>query len=177
MYKMKLEDVKAHSPSKFVLFLDLDGVFADLTSYVESLLGRTIEVQEDGNWVNDNEVWKELRAKEEPQFDKLPMLPDAMELWNFTLPYQPNILTATGTPAELNGNMKRKWVQTNLPGSDTLDVITVQKSKMKANYAAPNCVLVDDRLKSVDPWRKAGGIAIHHKNAADTIAELKKLGF
>jgi hypothetical protein len=47
---------------------------------------------------------------------------------------------------------------------------------MKAAYAKPNHILIDDREKSIQPWREAGGIGILHTSAADTISQLQKLG-
>jgi hypothetical protein len=47
---------------------------------------------------------------------------------------------------------------------------------MKAEYAEPNAILIDDQPKSIDPFIAAGGIGILHTSAANTIKELKKLG-
>jgi len=83
-------------------------------------------------------------------------------------------LTATGVPEVQAAAEKIRWVHDNLSGFD--NIITVKKSVMKAKYAAPNHILIDDRDKSTNPWRKAGGIGILHTSAADTIAQLQKLG-
>lgn len=169
---MKLNEV---ADPKYMLYLDLDGVFADLTTYVEHLLGHKIKTQSDGNWANDDEIWEQLREMDEPKFNKLPQLEDAMVLWEFVKDYPHKILTATGKPADRNAAMKREWIKNNLPGHGP--IITVEKSKLKAEHAAENHILVDDRTKSTRPWKQAGGIAIHHKSAAKTIEALKKYGF
>ena len=116
------------------------------------------------------------RAKDEPHFDKLPKLPDAMKLWNYIMKYNPNVLTASGIPQERNEPMKRKWVRRNLPGISDKQVFVVQKSRDKAKFARPNRILIDDRNKSTYPWSQAGGIAIQHRDAESTIAKLKELG-
>ena len=170
---MKLENILENE--QYVLYVDLDGVMADLHSYVEKVIGRKIETKEDGNWVNDDVIWDELRAKNEPQFDKLELLPDAMKLWDFIVEHKPNILTATGTPEEQNAEMKRTFVKDKLHGYDKIH--TVKGSKLKAQFAKPNHILIDDRKKSTVPWEEAGGIAILHTSADETIEELKKLGF
>jgi hypothetical protein len=170
---MKLHEV---ATPEYVLYVDLDGVLADLTTYVEDLLGITIKTQSDGNWHNDDEIWDEIRKRDgEPNFQNLQPLSDAMELWNFLKPYKPHILTATGHPEEANAKKKREWVKRHLSGYG--EVHTVPKSKLKAQFAAPNHILIDDRTKSTRPWKQAGGIAILHKSAAKTIAKLKELGF
>ena len=97
-----------------------------------------------------------------------------MILWDYIRKYNPNILSATGTPEKENRAAKTKWVKSNLPGHKK--IILVKESVMKAQYAKPHHILIDDRLKSIGPWTKAGGISIRHKSAANTIAELKKLG-
>lgn len=170
---MKLNAI-LEKEEEYVIYVDLDGVLADLHTYVENLLGRKITTQSDGNWAGDDEIWEELRDREEPHFDKLPLLPDAMKLWNYVKPHHPHILTATGTPYETNAKMKREWVKKHLSGYKAIH--TVQQSRLKAEFAAPNHILIDDRTKSTRPWKQAGGIAILHKSAAKTIEELKKLG-
>ena len=49
-------------------------------------------------------------------------------------------------------------------------------SREKARYAAPDHVLVDDRDTAREPWEKAGGVFIHHRDAEHTIDALRSLG-
>ena len=52
----------------------------------------------------------------------------------------------------------------------------------KANFAKdgrdkrPN-LLIDDHVKNIDAFKKAGGLGIVHTSARNTIKELKKLGY
>ena len=62
----------------------------------------------------------------------------------------------------------------NLDGYDK--ILTTVSGADKHKYAAPNHILIDDRMKAIGPWRKAGGIGILHKDTKDTIAKLKLLG-
>jgi hypothetical protein len=172
---MKLKTFIEAKQVEYELFVDLDGVMADLTSYVEQLLGIQIVTQSDGNWANDDEIWDQIRSiPGEPDFSKLKLLPDAMQLWNYIKPHRPHILTATGTPEQENAMKKRTFVQRHLTGHG--NVHTVKASRMKAQFAHPTAILIDDRTKSTRPWKQAGGIAILHKNAAKTIEKLKELG-
>ena len=102
------------------------------------------------------------------------MMGDAMTLWNYVKHNNPTILTAQGNPAYGAESQKRKWIAEKF-GSN-VPVIVTRKSDEKAQYAAPNRILIDDRDKSIGPWTAAGGIGILHKNAADTIRQLKELG-
>lgn len=171
---MKLTTIYEQA-QQYTIYVDLDGVLADLTSYIEQLLGVKLHTQSDGNWANDDEIWDRIREiPGEPNFDQLKPLPDAMVLWNFVKPYNPHILTATGYPVAENARKKRAWVQKHLTGYE--DIITVEKSKLKAQYASPTSILIDDRTKSIRPWKQAGGIGVLHKNAGKTIQKLKELG-
>lgn len=171
-YWMRLRDLK---PEDYHIYVDLDGVLADLTSHIEGVIGHRLKtIGGDGDWENADAIWKQLRKMNEPDFSKISLLPDAMTLWNYIKKYKPNILTATGQPAERNDKQKRQWVKNNLTGYK--NVYSVVASRNKAKWAWPDAILIDDRMKSIGPWRERGGIAIHHTSATNTIAELKKLG-
>ena len=164
-YWMRLKDLK---PEDYIIYVDIDGVLADLQNYVDDVLGeKSVDLNNDDNW-------KKLRKLNEPNFSKLNLLPDAMTLWNYVKKYKPNVLTATGQPADRNDKLKRQWVKNNLTGYN--NVYSVVASRNKAKWAWPDAILIDDRMKSVGPWREKGGIGIHHTSATNTIAELKKLG-
>ncbi|RMH34178.1 MAG: hypothetical protein D6690_11160 [Nitrospirae bacterium] len=50
-----------------------------------------------------------------------------------------------------------------------------QKSHEKAEHAAPNHILVDDRVKSVEPFVAAGGKAILHVDFPITLRALNEI--
>lgn len=171
---MKLQNISEAKKVEYKIFVDLDGVLADLKSYVEGVIGQPIKTQSDGNWANDEEIWDQLRAQDEPHFNRLPLLPDAMKLWNYVKPYNPHVLTATGYPVDRNSKMKQEWVFKHLTGYDQIHMVPA--SRMKAQFAEPTHILIDDRTKSTRPWKQAGGIAILHKSAEKTIQKLQELG-
>jgi hypothetical protein len=169
---MRLKQLK---PNDYHIYVDLDGVMANLQSYVEDVLDMKITTAPGGtDWDDSDEIWRVLRELEEPDFSQLKKLPDADQLWNYVKPYKPNILTATGKPVGKNDRQKREWVKKNLTGYK--NVYTVVASRNKAKFAWPDAILIDDRLKSINPWREKGGIGILHTSAQDTIRQLKKLG-
>ena len=53
----------------------------------------------------------------------------------------------------------------------------VSRKKDKQTYASKDMLLIDDTVKNVEQFRQAGGHAIHHTDAVDTIEELKKFSF
>jgi hypothetical protein len=160
---------------EYKIFVDLDGVVADLDKHVLNLTGKTFPQlrkndKDDGfqNFVNSE------RKKGHSVFGELDLMPDAKQLWDYIAKYKPSILTATGVPEAQATAEKIQWVMNNLNGYDQIH--TVKKSILKAEYAQPNYILIDDREKSIKPWRGAGGIGILHTSAADTISQLQELG-
>lgn len=167
---MKLFEIKQPN---YKLFLDIDGVFADFDKKIVEVTGKRPEDQ------NEDDMWKAMKqyAKEHPDvhmWGDLDLMHDAKVLWNYVKGYDHSFLTSTGTwAAEKAEREKHAWVKKHFGNQD---VITVNMSKLKSNYAAPTHILIDDRMKSIGPWREKGGIGILHKSASDTIKQLKKLG-
>ena len=168
---MRLKDLK---PTDYHIYVDLDGVLADLIKKMEEVTGHTLT----DNDTYDNPAWKKFHAEigsGNRLFAEFELIPDARELWNYIKQYNPNILTATGKAfAKEVDEQKREWVKKHFSGYDT--IYTVIASGQKAKFAWPDSILIDDREKSIGPWRDKGGIGIHHTSAKNTIAELKKLG-
>ena len=114
---------------------------------------------------------------------ELPPMPDMKQLWGFISTFQPNILTAVPAvrlvwdpPA---GIQKAMWCEKNL-GISRDRVYAVQrrdkKHFAKSSDGRPN-VLIDDHQNNIQEFKSAGGIAIHHTSASNSIAELEKIGF
>lgn len=166
---MKLFELK----KEYKIFCDLDGVMADLDKHVKEVTGKTfLELRATGTGFT--EFVKNEREQGNTVFDTLDKMPDADQLWNYIVKYEPTVLTATGWPQEKAAAEKIRWVHENLHGFDEILYVTSGKDKRK--YAAPNHILIDDRDKAILPWREAGGIGIRHTSAAETIRELQKLG-
>ncbi len=148
------------------LFLDLDGVLADFDRGVVAVTGRRPEQ------LAMKEMWRAL-SRHADFFGTLEFMHDAQELWSFCAPYRPAILT--GLPlGSWAPDQKMRWVARML-GAD-VPVITCM-ARDKARHATHGAVLVDDREKARKPWEAAGGHFVLHRNAAESIAELTKLGF
>jgi len=167
-----LDVITSATATPKIIALDMDGVLADFDLGVEYLLGAprsSFSKDELDNKINS------LLMRGHAVYNTFPQMKDAKELWEYCSKYDPFILTATGHEyPEVAGDQKREWIEENFPYK--LTVITVPHSHLKANYATPNRILIDDREKSIIPWREAGGVGILHKNAKDTIAQLKELG-
>lgn len=168
---MILNEIKGLGTSKYVVSLDMDGVLADFDAKVKEIFGKSpSQIPSRELWVGISRFDKEV----EPFFENLPMMGDAKKLINFVDQnfVEWNILTASGYTPKNVAEQKKKWAGKVI--SPKVDVIVVKKSDEKANYASSNTILVDDRMKSIGPWRKAGGIGILHTSADETIKELEQ---
>ncbi len=157
----------------YKIFVDLDGVLCDFAAHVKQVTGLEFE----DNDTLDAALWKTVHAIQEagePFYSIMHKTPDADQLWQRVQPYEPAILTSTGKYYDYARAEKCKWVQEHLTGYS--DIITVPRSALKAEYAAANHILIDDRMKSIGPWRLAGGMGILHTSAQDTIEKLAQLG-
>lgn len=153
----------------------MDGVLADFLKGVEKpeYIGHPLTNDDKGHTEYD-ERKEELTNKR--LFANLPPMVDMYDLIGYIkhteLPWE--ILTAAGVVnRELVVYDKQEWIKRYV---DPKIVVTCTFSgSQKAAYAWEGNVLIDDRPSNIEAWEKAGGIGIIHKNAADTINQLKTL--
>ena len=161
------------------IYVDVDGVLADFVQAVENATGQTIQ---ELNAQNCDPI-KDLLDRETPNgfFENLPYMHDFGEM-GFLIGeliqanYKIRFLTAcseTNFSAVLA--QKYKWLERRFY-LDVIPLIGVARSRDKAIYANPYSLLIDDRSRSCEPFRKAGGHAIKHKSAEQTRKEIYRLG-
>lgn len=87
-------------------------------------------------------------------------------------------LLSAPIPAEDSFSGKAHWIANSfLPkrGRFALLDLILCSGKDKRFLAAPNHILVDDRIKNVREWEAAGGVAVHHKgDFAETLKAVEK---
>ncbi len=182
---MKLEPEE----QSYEIFCDLDGVLADFKSELSNKvfkdtmdeLGGTGEYSEE-RFASDpkfrDHMWKAVALYQKKHgfvvWKDLELMPDAHELWNFIKRHNPQILTATGDAKYRALEQKREWVTKHF--GSAIRINHVKAAPLKAQFAGKNRILIDDQERAIKPWVAAGGIGIHHTSAANTIAQLKKLG-
>ena len=124
-------------------------------------------------------MWEGIR-KVEHFYDRLDLMPGAEKLFNLLREkYGDKCEILTGIPKPKRGIIgagedKVKWVRRLL--SEDIRVNVVLRDEKLLYCTGPDCVLIDDREKSIRKWREKGGTGILHVCAEDTIAELKRLG-
>lgn len=151
------------------IFLDCDGVLADFDKGAEAILGLAPGAFEERHGAA--EFWKRL-ARADDFFGSLDPMPDAQALYEAVRHKDPVILTGMprGRWAE---PQKRRWAERHFPG---VPVITTLAA-LKHEHRQHGDVLVDDRDKLRHLWEAEGGVFLHHKSAADSIARLRELGY
>lgn len=151
------------------VFVDLDGVLADFDRHYEDVFG------ERPDKAADNVDWQKVR--EIPTFyADLPLMPDAMVLWDFVSQLKAPPIILTGVPrliSEEAAANKRAWVDLNL--GENVRMIGC-RSRDKSLYAKPGDILIDDWEKYRHIWLAAGGRWITHTSADRSIDQLLDLG-
>ena len=151
------------------VYLDCDGVLADFDKGAAKIFRMSPGEYE--RRFGLKKFWGALASAPE-FFNSLELMPDALALFAAVRHLNPVILT--GLP---RGNwaepQKRRWAERHFPG---VKVITTSAA-LKREHCHPGDALVDDRDKYRHLWEGAGGIFVHHRNAADSIAKLRERGF
>lgn len=155
------------------IFVDMDGVLVDFEKGISEMIGHPLG--------NDNYGHSEYDARKKELTDKrcfrkLPPTVDYHELIGYIKHTGINweILTAAGA---INRQLvvwdKNEWIKEYV---DPFVVVTCTHSgNQKKIFSKEGNVLIDDRQSNIDAWESEGGIGILHKNARDTINELKRL--
>jgi hypothetical protein len=149
------------------LFLDCDGVLADFDRGATRVLGLPPRVYEKKHGLPA--FWRQLQRA--PDFyATLPPLPDAFALFEAVRHLDPIILT--GLPrGDWAAPQKVRWAAEHFPGTRIITCMAVDKRR----HAQAGDVLVDDMLRHRHLWEEAGGIFVHHRSAAESIAELRRI--
>ena len=151
------------------LFLDCDGVLADFDAGATAVLGlppREFEARH-----GRKEFWRRI-AGHPDYFARLPLMPDARELWAAVEHLHPVILT--GVPfGDWAAPQKMRWAAEHFPGAR---MITTMARAKREHMEAPGDVLVDDTLKYRPLWEEAGGVFVHHRSARESLEALRELG-
>jgi len=177
--------LEADDENATVIYCDMDGVLVDFDVGFKKISGGK-SAEEFDNEGRSSEIWK-LIFNDPPDngitwWSTLPKLQDCDVLWKFitSLRYPVKILSSTSSKKSKNNSAdigKRRWLATELvPVPQDQNIILVDSSDAKQQYAlGPNHILIDDLPSNIAQWRAKGGTAIEHKNAADTINQLKRV--
>ena len=151
------------------LFIDLDGVLADFDTAFTTRIGPLPDRNAPGP--EPESFWPSIEAIPD-FFETLPLMPDAMELWNGAHALHPRPIVLTGSPPKIPiaEAQKRRWVAKHL-GADARVICCVASEKRL--HGRPGDVLIDDWVRYRPRWTTMGGIFILHTSAATSLAEAR----
>lgn len=153
------------------VFLDMDGVFFDFERGFTELTGVVI------GSIPKKECWKLINNHHKDIFSKIPLIPGAKNfLLNIkTCGIYPTFLSACPNSFFIQAAQdKRRALREKLETTDPL--IPCIQGEYKAGYIEnPGDILIDDKLKNIESWRKHGGIGIHHVQYSDFQASFTAL--
>eukprot|EP00762_Andalucia_godoyi_P000622 ANDGO_05273.mRNA.1 hypothetical protein len=166
------------------VYCDLDGVLCDFEAGVRrACRGRG------PSELALSQMWSTVSRIPSPGFyATLPWMPDGKTLWSFLAPYSPTILS--GLPhGSWAAPQKHIWCAREL-GPDVPVVLCMSRNKHRVCHPPVSSsplfsfaegemrdVLIDDREELANDWIAKGGVFILHTTAAESIAQLKNLGF
>ena len=153
----------------YKIHLDMDGVITDFDKQFKELTGMMPNEFETKYGVTG--FWEAIDKAGVGFWRGMEWMPDGQELYNKVSQFDHELLSSPSR-GESSKIGKRLWRRDKTPNTK----LTLAYSANKKNYAAPNHILIDDRVSNIDQWKAAGGIGILHTSAASTIAKLKKLG-
>ena len=171
---LSLKQFEAKGNTK--IYMDMDGVLCDFIRGVKETTGIEFTSPD----LNKGEKGK-IKAQIEQQRDfwhNLQWQPGGQQLFRYLKSSQPYILSAYAGWDKNCKEGKQSWIKRNL--MIPKQRINLVKREDKQKYATTDGVqniLIDDYLKNIKEWEKAGGIGIHHISVQTSINSLKKQGF
>jgi hypothetical protein len=178
-------------PFPYQIYCDMDGVLVDLVGAVletankdasDETLRKGVEkiLAIDWKWTQKNPKYQKsldyidnMVSQDVEFWAALPPTPDKNVLWDYISPYNPIVLSHPWDQESADG--KRIWVEEHLNPQPEEVLLTGDKHQYAvAPDGTPN-VLIDDFEIYIEPWEAAGGIAIKHTSAENTISQLEEL--
>lgn len=135
------------------IYLDMDGVIGDFMTHAHA--HGKLKADDTPKWDElDYDWWSTM-----PAYDGAKVFYDVLKK---LAPVQ--FLTAPVPSTDCFAG-KADWVQAFVPerGKFILSDLIICHASVKQRLAGPDAILIDDRIKNVEEWRAAGGIAIHHQ--------------
>ena len=156
-----------------MIYLDLDGVFADFNGAVQKHCPGMIYQQ------HSKQIWEILEtipnffSTLDPILPSLKIYDDIASNTNIEMQFLTALPRATGYLKTAQRD-KTDWVHQYI---DWAQVNCVSSWEMKKYFCrGKHDLLIDDSPRNIEDWAKAGGTGILHITLEDTITKLKQLG-
>jgi hypothetical protein len=150
------------------IWVDMDGVIADFDKRYVKLYGSKSASMA----IKNEQQFREFIDGQ--NFATLDLYPGALTLLKYLklLPIPIEILSSSASPEYHDeiSRQKKIWLDTH---QITFHPIFVPGKHLKAQYATPTSILIDDDEQNIKDWNAAGGLGVLHKNELSTICILK----
>lgn len=170
------------------IYVDMDGVLVDfIKGWNKEVSPMSPEKFMDKH--GKQAFYDEAKKLDVNFWANLDWMKDGKKLWSYIKKHNPTICS-TAMSSKENHSLRGKaiWLKQNVnlfdkpvtrptefTGSERIIISDKKELYIKTN-PLKNSILIDDREKVLKPWIDRGGTGILHKNTANTIKELKKLG-
>lgn len=154
----------------FDIFVDQDDVLAEFYGTAATILGAPFQS------LPPAVRWGRLEQVEN-LFLHLPVREGALELWRGLQGRgRLHVLTAAPRPTGLLHTApadKEEWIRRHICA--TTPVLVAESGLHKTRWAHPRAILIDNLERNTDAFIAAGGLAVVHTSAADTLRQLDAL--
>lgn len=160
-----------NTPELYDIFVDEDDVLAEFYGTAATILGAPFQS------LSPAVRWG--RLEQVPNlFLHLPVREDALELWKGLQGRgRLHVLTAAPRPTGLLHTApadKEAWIRRHICA--TTPVLVAESGLHKTRWAHPRAVLIDNLERNTDAFIAAGGRAVVHTSAANTLRQLDAFG-
>ncbi len=145
------------------VYFDMDGVLANFDEAYDRLIGERLP--------NGDVIWGRVHEIGN-FFAQLRPMPGMLALWTSVPKSRRRILSSIPKSIAVSGDHKREWLKAHLLiEGDAVNL--VRGKKLKAAFARPGHILIDDWEPNIADWRLAGGIGIHYRTHEQALLELQ----
>lgn len=151
------------------VYVDLDGVLYDYARGVKDQTGKTIEQ-------HGNHFKKVIQPQlyDESFFVKLKLMPGAKDFIRMLQANFPEVTILSAAGKYKTKDAERQKREAVYRDFGNIKVILVTSSVDKAPYARPDTLLIDDRMKAINPFKLAGGQVLLFKDTGQATREVKQ---
>jgi hypothetical protein len=187
----EITEEKEENIFPYQIYCDMDGVLVDLIGAVldhsqndpsNKALRKQVEniLKIEWGWTEKNpklqkglDYINDVVSRDVGFWTELPPMPDKNQLWSYISQYDPIVLSHPWDEDSAAG--KRIWIKEVLDPQPKNVILTGDKHLHAVSKDGSPNLLIDDFEKYTIPWENAGGIAILHTSAEDTMSKLEEL--
>ena len=163
--------LKEADKKSYKIYCDMDGVLVDFMGGIM----QTLNISREPNQKEIETFLSTLEGSSVDWWANLEWQEGGKQLWSVLKELNVEILTACPDQCNMQPSVKKGkkiWCKDNLKMSSGINVTT---RKGKTKFVAPSHILIDDYIKNINEWKRAGGIGIHYRTPKQTAKELKDI--